>query len=773
MPKRIENLTIKDFRGATVPLEIVFEPTKPMVMIFGENGTGKSSIVDAFDFICNQKYGSIEERSSIKKKEHSPAIGKKKNDILITLRFDGKDWSANHQGNDPTTTPTGFPCANILRRSNILKVIDAEPNKRYSELDKFLSVPNIEKCEQTLKNAIRTQERECNDSFNSVQQAKEELENLQKELSEADKSVEQWSKEVTEINEDELKKIIQNADDVNKLQDEYKKAKSLLDEAKSDLSVKQEIEGKAKDELSALQESANGKEDLQKLLSNAQKYFSEHSDLKTCPVCEQGIKHSDVFTRLKSRLDEMAVLTEKIKEVELNEKNRLTAETLVKTRDDDYKRRTLELVKTIQEIQGKETNKPEQIDFDKLIAELTESDNKKVETAKIELGKYEKYKTSLAEQKTKAEKKQKQQAAVKTLLGSIRQKEEKNENDNAILTRLKEYDDILPKERKQYTDTILTTVSSEVERLYQEIHPEEGLGGIRLYLKPNVRGSLEYDGVFQGSQNVPPQAYYSDAHLDTLGICMFLALAKHFNDNNTIIVLDDVVTSADESHRERFLNLLHDEADNYCHLVVTTHYRPWRDFYRIGGGPSGKVQFVDLQLWTKNAGIRHYQSCLIIDELIKLKDNVTIDNRQSIASKSGVLLEGVLDQIALRYGLKVPRRPLQQFELGILFDSLAKAKKHLKTVHHNDDGTKTDVLVEPLIDNLSKMTFIRNQIGSHWNIDGSLLSDTQVKEFAENTIALCEALTCRKCGNLAVRSKTGNYWQCQCGKLEMYPQQMP
>lgn len=116
------------------------------------------------------------------------------------------------------------------------------------------------------------------------------------------------------------------------------------------------------------------------------------------------------------------------------------------------------------------------------------------------------------------------------------------------------------------------------------------MGGIRLYLKPKVRGSLEYDAAFQDSTQIPPQAYYSDAHLDTLGICMFLALAKHFNDDNTIIVLDDVMTSADEAHRERFMNVLHDEADNFCHMIVTTHYRPWRDFYRIGGGPANKVQ---------------------------------------------------------------------------------------------------------------------------------------------------------------------------------------
>lgn len=774
MPERLEKLTIKDFRGATKPLDIDFDKSKPMVMIFGENGTGKSSIVDAFDFICNQKYGSIEDRSSIKRKSHLPAIGKNKNDICVTLKYNSKDWTAGHQGTEPVTTPDGVPAANILRRSNILKIIDAQPNQRYENLAKFLSVPNIEKCEGTLRDAVRNQERECNDSFNAVQQAKDELENLQNELKETDKPVEEWSKEVTEIDETELKRIIKNSDEIQTLQDQYNKAKEQLVEANLEFEKKVKTEKDTKDELKAIQEKESVKEDLQKLLETAKTYFTNNDDIPKCPVCEQSIQSRNILERLTSRLADMTSLTEKMKAVEKATKNKQTAEQLVDTRKEDYKTRASELVKKIQELQGNDkTILKDDIDFDKLIEELTTSGEKEVETAKIELAKYEKYKTALADQKAAAEKKQQQQAAVKSLLESIKQKEEKNKKDNAILARLREYEEILPKERKQYTDSILYTVSSEVERLYQAIHPNEGLGGIRLYLKPNVRGSLEYDGTFQDSQGIPPQAYYSDAHLDTLGICMFLALAKHFNDDNTIVVLDDVVTSADESHRERFLNLLHDEAENFCHLVVTTHYRPWRDFYRIGGGPSGKVQFIDLQLWSKEAGIRHYKSRLIIDELKLLKDNITIENRQNIASKSGILLEAILDQIALRYGLKVPRKPVQQYELGILFDSLSKAKKHLKTVQNNDDSTKTEHNIEPLIENLAKMTFIRNQVGSHWNLDGSLLSDSEVKNFAENTISLCEALSCKYCGNLPVRDKTGNCWQCQCGKLELYPHQMP
>ena len=47
MPDRINRLKIEGFRGATQPLDLEFDASKPVVLIFGENGAGKSTIVDA------------------------------------------------------------------------------------------------------------------------------------------------------------------------------------------------------------------------------------------------------------------------------------------------------------------------------------------------------------------------------------------------------------------------------------------------------------------------------------------------------------------------------------------------------------------------------------------------------------------------------------------------------------------------------------------------------------------------------------------------------
>ena len=93
MSKRIEKITLHRFRGATTMTEVVFDPAKPVVFIFGENGSGKSSIVDAIDFVCNQT-SSLADRSSTKPKDHLPTIGHAAKEVKVELEVGGRAWSA-------------------------------------------------------------------------------------------------------------------------------------------------------------------------------------------------------------------------------------------------------------------------------------------------------------------------------------------------------------------------------------------------------------------------------------------------------------------------------------------------------------------------------------------------------------------------------------------------------------------------------------------------------------------------------------------------------
>ena len=171
MAKQIEKLTLEGFRGATNPISIDFDPSKSAALIFGENGTGKSTIIDAIDFACNKEIGSLSERSSTRA-SHLPSLNTRATDLKVTISSNGDEWTATLSGRNPSVTgPDGRPTARILRRTQILNLINAEPRERYRAIQTFIEVPGIQRSENALRDAKRNAEQELNSAF----QARQEL----------------------------------------------------------------------------------------------------------------------------------------------------------------------------------------------------------------------------------------------------------------------------------------------------------------------------------------------------------------------------------------------------------------------------------------------------------------------------------------------------------------------------------------------------------------------------------------------------------------------
>ena len=106
---------------------------------------------------------------------------------------------------------------------------------------------------------------------------------------------------------------------------------------------------------------------------------------------------------------------------------------------------------------------------------------------------------------------------------------------------------------------------------------------------------------FVQHHDIVPQAYYSEAHLDTLGFCLFLALAIRSSAGDGILVLDDCFTSVDNYHLGKLSELLVECADRnyFAQIIMTTHSADWRD--QFGESMSS---IVELQPWSLGEGIR-------------------------------------------------------------------------------------------------------------------------------------------------------------------------
>ncbi len=260
-------------------------------------------------------------------------------------------------------------------------------------------------------------------------------------------------------------------------------------------------------------------------------------------------------------------------------------------------------------------------------------------------------------------------------------------------------------ERQKFTDGIISAIAHDVGKLYESVHPGEGLDAIALPLDPAKRASMELKAKFAGL-DAPPQAYFSQSHLDTLGLCVFLALAARDRPDETVLILDDVLGSVDEPHVERVIGMLYEVSGKFRHTIVTTHYRPWREKYRWGWlKPGQPCQFVELTDWNIGGGIRVTSALPEIDRLKSLLAASPSDP-QAICSKAGVILEAVLDYLTQKYECSVPRRLGAAYTLGDLLPAISGKLRDALKVEIRDGITdsaaapKTTVALKPILDEL-------------------------------------------------------------------------
>jgi len=735
MPRRIESIIMEKFKGATNRIVIDFDTSKPVVMIFGENGTGKSTIVDAIDFVYNENFGSIDQRSTTgSKADLLASLGSPANGLKVISKYAGNNWTGiiGH-GKKPVSTGSGDkPTVKILRRSEILKIVDGQPTARYEALKSFITVPKAENNENALRTSVNDTDKKYNDAVIVYQQAEQSLKEAWEVEGKPDGDYKRWAKSKSEIDATTLAKSSSHLDTIIQKMNDCNSALKSLNDADSTYKATEKSYGEAEQKYSSVRESVKGIEkDIIDVLEKAKEFVSKYSSIESCPVCDQSINAEKLTGTIDKRLASLKSLIEAKKAYEAAKKNLDGQKKVLLSKKSDWIGKVRDLALFVRDPSVPEIdslgilwpdftavlsfNKTDEAD---LVTPITKQLSEILLQSKV----------SLESRKQKEEKEVNQLKLIKTSYQTYTNKTVQAKRIEKQLSTLKKLHEIVEKERKDFVENELSSISGEVDSLYTKIHPAEGLGKVKFHLNPRFIGSLWFIGQFQEISNIQPQAYYSESHLDTLGVCVFLALAKKYTNKKTVVILDDVITSIDQAHMTRFIDMLHDEADNFNQLIITTHYRPWKDRYKYYGGPTANVQLIELLHWSHPRGIRHTKAKLSVEEL----ENYLHDDkfeRNIVANKAGILLEGLIDHIALRYNCKLPRRAEPNYTLGDLLSSVeSKLKKALSVHKRQKDGTFIPSSQEPILEKIKALSWIRNEVGCHLRLDNNT-SDIEVKKF--------------------------------------------
>lgn len=126
-------------------------------------------------------------------------------------------------------------------------------------------------------------------------------------------------------------------------------------------------------------------------------------------------------------------------------------------------------------------------------------------------------------------------------------------------------------------DKVLASKYDEVKdrfvELYKRLHSEDE-HAFDAELNPTETG-LDILVDFYGKRRAAPFALHSEGHQDCMGLCLFLALSEH-TEGITLgfCMLDDVVMSVDANHRQHVAELLSD-LKRKRQFIITTHDQVW------------------------------------------------------------------------------------------------------------------------------------------------------------------------------------------------------
>lgn len=764
----LKKLSIEHLRGSVKPFFIPFEKGKKLLVIYGENATGKSTICDAFEFLGKGKIGSLENRGLGKTNRYWHSIGKKPTDITVILETTNSTCSAKFGKNDVIVVPPELrPKVEILRRSQILSLIEATPGNRYEEIRRFIDVSGIETSEASLRQLIHdlTSNREV--AVARVQENQDAIHQFWEAAGKLGKGAVVWA-------EAESKRDV-NADDaevaaLGNLQAAYqllvdyptrlKTAEQSLQTAKLTASAAQK---KTEECVKSITQDAG---ELVELLDSARIYLIKHPSPAVCPLCESPDKVANLAQRVTQRLNSFTNLKTAQSQKKSADLGVQKVEHQLEILQENLKNHILNFEKTrslftwSQDIKMPSLPAPEDIYI--LSDWLKTTTNLPADWKKAEIARQDKkqFLTTLKK-------------ALKTLSDNVKSQKELDK----LLPKLKKALEIIEEERRLFTDGILSKIAEEVGRIYEVVHPGEGLNKISLELDPKKRASLEIGACFCGQTGTPPQAYFSDSHLDTLGLCVFLALASLDSPENTILLLDDILASIDEPHVERLIEMLYSEAMKFRHCIITTHYRPWKEKLRWGWLKNGQCQFIELAKWTSTDGMTLTRSIPDVERLRKLLAEPSPD-LQLVCAKAGVILEAALDFLTLLYECAVPRKTTGQYTLGDLLPSIDKKLRQALQVDmmtgKDSAGLPqyTTKSLTPIIEELNRIAQARNVFGCHFNAISFELMENDAMGFGQQVLELMDTLTDPESG-WPRNSKSGKYWANSGETRRLHPLQKP
>lgn len=579
---KTSDLTVKSFRGISKEVTLNF---KDITILYGVNGMGKSSFINSLEYLLTKKLDFLN-KTTIDKKNAPIHKNSSKKDVKINLNFDNGEYLNLKGGSkgikkilkNPYIKNASF----ILNRSKLLTFIEGTQTNRYDAVLDLCGIKDINKIESAFSSSTSTLKKELTSTESRFEDNLNELSNLLfgDKYSSYDECIEKLN---SILSENDIEVITENTDIdkfINKLDiSRFTLIKSKIDEYKEHLNNIDftNLISNLNDVINVYQKLAStnlkSSQYLLNILNNSLDFF-DLTDSDSCPVCENSIDNEKTINLIKEKISKISQSNsdfndwkKELKNLILNVDNQIRICERLDEINSEYGNLTNESKITLNysELITLKNDLEEFMELKKVATDFTEFNVDELDNQ-----------LNLIKQNMIDFENNQNIDELSNIYNALFIVKELNLLNLGIKNLIKQHSvakksfEIFKQTKKNYLNEMIFEIRDDVKYFYEYIHDEDSINSPDIVLTDSKKIDVYLDSF---GDIVDSRSYASEGHLDTLGICIFLAFNKKFNEL-PLIVLDDVFTTVDVYHKDKIANLIINELSDY-QFFITTHNVPW------------------------------------------------------------------------------------------------------------------------------------------------------------------------------------------------------
>lgn len=780
MPTKIKKISITGLRGVQETMELPL--SEKSILLYGDNGTGKSSISDSLEWFFNDSVShlagqEIDLKDALRNANiadtdvSSVEIDFTKTAVNSSKTLSNKkgklvsDYSNKSDDFDDFINQTQGENL-ILRYQFLTDFIDKTKGDKLRSLSDVIGFSEVNKTKEVLKkayNSIKTEIKNQNYESQINTQKQVQIEKIGAAIGVEKNLIEKVNEIITPL---KLGVVVQSFKDIDAVLTLLKAPANtkvlnelrFLENCKNTLNnLEGEIELLNSEYEKYYTEFKKIADDVQSIM---QVFFAEllkagntviekkyHKD-DSCPLCLQPKGKDELLKDIQKRLKQIEEST-RIKAAFDTAKQtviKLSAERIKRLdllrSDTHYNEKSFELIKKViddlvTKISAYEKNGNEKVTSGNKISEAKTLKLKETDFAIL---------TTLTSKITaiQAALKKDNNAVTYSNISSAKDaflRIKKFEKEKKVLEDQRASMEVIynefVKKQKEGLENFITTFSGTINEYYQFMNPGEQFQELKIVTigeEDELNGiTIEYQ--YNGNWVSPPQKYFSESHLNCFGLSFFLASVIAFNKENKFMLLDDVISSFDSNHRKRFADLIFEKFADY-QIILLTHENEWYQY--VSQLAKRKNWLINEIKWSDANGTHLEDKPTDIREIIET--NLAKGNVDLLGNPIRKYLEHTLKDICANLEVKVSFRMNELNEKRMPDELLNELKSKI------NKSSKELQAQMPIIDRIINSNILGNLL-SHDNPFSSKLGD--LKAFwadlkAMEKLFYCQDAACRK-----------------------------